>query len=243
MNEHSEQTRTELGRNLWRYMSFTKFLWLIQNRKLWFSRADKLNDPWELALAGDQLDHVILRRPISPLAGSVPEEPIMERARRINKQWRETTYISCWSSSDHESYALWRIFCGSSDGVAIRCPTYTLTRAFTGISWYAVTYDEPGTEIRTPSATGLATRKRLMFQYEHEVRAIINDATGLPVTQHEFGCTCDFDVEKLISSIAVHPEADSTLMDAVIRAVRDYAPSLSDKVAWSKMREPPPLLS
>lgn len=64
MSENAEHVRTKLGRNLWRYMSFPKFLWLIQNRKLWLSRADKLNDPWELALAGDQLEHVILRRPI-----------------------------------------------------------------------------------------------------------------------------------------------------------------------------------
>ncbi|WFU77403.1 hypothetical protein QA645_22885 [Bradyrhizobium sp. CIAT3101] len=238
-----EAVSTQLDRNLWRYMSFTKFLWLIQNRKLWFSRADKLNDPWELALAGDQLEHVILRRPIRSLQSDVIEEPILDRARRINKLWRETTYISCWSSSDHESYALWRIFCGSTDGVAICAPSYNLTRAFQGVSWYPVTYDAPGTEIRTPSPTGLATRKRLMFQYEREVRAIITDGMiGTPVTWHEFGCTCDFDPELLISSIAVHPEADSTLMDAVVRVVRDYTPKLSDNVAWSKMREPPPLL-
>jgi hypothetical protein len=243
VEEHTDNTRTKLGRNLWRYMSLSKFLWLIQNKKLWFSRADKLNDPWELALAGDQLDHVILRRPIQPMAGSVPEEPVLERARRINRQWRETTFISCWSSSDHESYALWKIFCGSSDGVAIRCPTYNLTRLVPGLHWYAVTYDEPGTEIVTPTPTALATRKRLMFKYEQEVRAIITDnRMEHSITRYEFGCTCDFDPERLISSVAVHPEADSTLMDAVVRAVGDYAQKLSGKVAWSAMRESPPLL-
>lgn len=127
--------------------------------------------------------------------------------------------------------------------MALRCPTYKLTRAFRGVEWYAVTYDEPGTEIRTPSQIGLATRKRLMFQYEHEVRAIItNDFSDSRITWYELGCTFDFDPEFFISSIAVHPEADSTLMDAVVRAVRDYAPKLAENVAWSAMREPPPLL-
>jgi hypothetical protein len=31
-------------------------------------------------------------------------------------------------------------------------------------------------------------------------------------------------------------------MDIVVRAVADYAPKLKNKVAWSAMREPPPLL-
>jgi hypothetical protein len=48
-------------------MSLPKFLWLLQNKKLWFSRADLLSDPWELALASDQLDHLIIRRPITPV--------------------------------------------------------------------------------------------------------------------------------------------------------------------------------
>jgi len=60
---------SHLGRTLWRYMSFTKFLWLIQNKRLWLARADTMSDPWELALAGDQLEHVILR---SPAATRVP---------------------------------------------------------------------------------------------------------------------------------------------------------------------------
>jgi hypothetical protein len=48
--------------------------------------------------------------------------------------------------------------------------------------------------------------------------------------------------EELIQSIAVHPQAEPALMDIVVRAVADYAPKLKDKVVWSAMREPPPLL-
>ncbi len=154
-------------------MSFTKFLWLIQKKRLWLARADTMSDPWELALAGDQLEHVILRRPITPLhREEEEEETIQERARRINKVWRETTFISCWSSADHESYALWKIFCGPNDGVAISVPTRWLKQTLGNVKLYVVTYSEPGTELRTPSAIDLATKKRLMFDYEREVRAI-----------------------------------------------------------------------
>src|SRR5580692_9156866 len=77
------KTPKQLTRTLWRYMSFAKFVWLLQNKRLWLARADTLNDPWELALAGEQLERVILRRPIRPLGASEPEEPIMDQAIRI----------------------------------------------------------------------------------------------------------------------------------------------------------------
>jgi len=231
-----------LTRTLWRYMSFAKFLWLIQKKKLWLARADTLNDPWELALAGDQLEHVILRRPIRPFDTEVTEEPIMDRAIRISKLWRETTFINCWSSAEHESYALWKLFCGSSDGVAICVPLRRLKQALGKIDLYVVTYDNPGTELRTPSALALATKKRLMFEYEREVRAIIVEEVSDPkLTKGELGCTYEIDPESLIESIAIHPEADSTLMETVFRAVSDYAPRLKDKIVWSAMRAPPPL--
>jgi len=129
------------------------------------------------------------------------------------------------------------------DGVAICVPTRTLQKALGKIKLYVVTYDTPGTTLRTPTALDLATKKRLMFEYEREVRAIATTDTSDPkLTKGEFGFTYDIDPEKLIRSISIHPEADSTLMEAVVRAVDDYAPLLKDKVAWSVMREPPPLL-
>lgn len=50
-------------KTVWRYMSFSKFVWTIQNKRLWLSRADLLGDPWEISLSGEQLQHVINRHP------------------------------------------------------------------------------------------------------------------------------------------------------------------------------------
>jgi hypothetical protein len=52
---------------VWRYMSFSRFIWLLQKKQLWLSRADRLGDPWEISLAGNQLEHVISRHPITQL--------------------------------------------------------------------------------------------------------------------------------------------------------------------------------
>src|ERR1700738_1137172 len=56
------------------------------------------------------------------------------------------------------------------------------------IKLYVVTYDQPGTTLRTPTALDLATKKRLMFEYEREVRAIATVDTPNPkLGKGEFG--------------------------------------------------------
>src|SRR5260370_36430316 len=98
---------------VWRYMSFSRFVWLLQSKQLWLSRADKLGDSWEITLAGDQLAHVISRHPIRPISSSTDkQESAMDRSKRVISTWRKTTFVNCWSASDHESHALWRIYCG-----------------------------------------------------------------------------------------------------------------------------------
>ena len=83
--------------HVWRYMSFAKFVWTIQNKCLWLSRADLLGDPWEISLSGEQLQLVIDRQPITPV-GEAPKETAEERAERIINLWRSNTFISCWNS-------------------------------------------------------------------------------------------------------------------------------------------------
>jgi hypothetical protein len=79
---------------VWRYMSFAKFVWSIQNKSLWLSRADLLGDPWEISLSGEQLQLVIDRHPITPI-DEAPRETAKERAKRIIDLWRNNTFINC----------------------------------------------------------------------------------------------------------------------------------------------------
>jgi hypothetical protein len=80
-----EWVGTEMGDldTVWRYMSFARFVWFLQKKRLWLSRVDKLDDEWELALAGDQLDHVILRRAFAPI-GATEEPSCKERSGSIS---------------------------------------------------------------------------------------------------------------------------------------------------------------
>jgi hypothetical protein len=223
---------------MWRYMKFSRFLWLLQRKQLWLSRADLLGDPWEITLAGDQLQLVIDRHPSTTLSlSSAPSESAMERVRRIIPKWRQTTYINCWCASEHESHALWRVYCGATEGVALETNYSKLIASLDGQQLCKVSYENPGSNQKTPTLGDLVTKKRPMFEYEHEFRIWKTDteaseAPGLPIGWHP---------EEHLVSIRVHPEADDSFKQTVVAAVAHYAPALRDRVLWSDMRDPPPV--
>jgi len=223
---------------VWRYMSFAKFVWTIQNKCLWLSRADLLGDPWEISLSGEQLKFVIDRHPITPI-GQEPKETAEERSKRIIGLWRKNTFISCWNKSQYESNALWKIYCENSDGIVLQT-TYDKLDLIKGqYLLYPVTYPVPGSNKKTPSHTDLVTKKRPMFSYEEEVRIVFldkdnnNGATG--------GVRLAFDFENLIESVRVHPKSNESFFGAVQNIVKTYAPNFKGNVAWSDMKLGPPL--
>ena len=109
----------ENEQKIWRYMSLAKFTHALSQKALWLARSDKLGDAWEMALDGKPLDKIISRHPISPVGEGVKETAI-ERTKRIMPLWRQQTFVSCWTVSESESHALWQIYCGNKEGVAIQ---------------------------------------------------------------------------------------------------------------------------
>jgi hypothetical protein len=222
---------------VWRYLKFSRFVWLLQKRRLWLSRADLLGDPWEVSLAGDQLQHVIAGAPFVglPLPNVMPETA-MERARRIIPLWRRQLFVNCWSNSDHESHALWRVYCGSPEGVAIQTTLPKLQSSVGNIPVLKVSYETPGSRKQTPTRFDLVTKKRPMFAYEQEVRVVLSTENEEADSKLELpGMAVDWNPERNVESIRIHPEADGAFMDTVKAVVKDYAPALEDAVAWSDM--------
>lgn len=90
---------------IWRYMSFSKFVWLVAKECLYFSRLDQHNDSWE---------------------GLLPNNWNVER----KKYARFTTYINCWHMNSSESDAMWKLY-GVSAGemVAVKTTVDRLIKA------------------------------------------------------------------------------------------------------------------
>ena len=95
---------------IWRYMSFEKFLDVILEDHLFFTKVSNMTDKNECELPKKNGD--ILWAQSHEL---------------FNKKWFEfyalkrSTFINCWIINRFESYALWKIYLGGSKtGIAIK---------------------------------------------------------------------------------------------------------------------------
>jgi hypothetical protein len=217
-------------------------MWMLQHQQLWFSRADKLDDPWELAITGEEIAYLVARAPLKTLDSTDAETPL-ERTKRITDLWRTTTFINCWCALGHESHALWRVFCGPKEGVAVQTTWAKLNALADNMRLVEVDYTSYNSKLRTPQLDKVSIRKRQMFDYEHEVRIIARQDTPNPtLIKGEFGFQLPFDPATLIEAIWVHPEADESFNEVVVAAVDTYAPEIRDRVNWSVMKELPPMI-
>src|SRR6266571_5075287 len=106
---------------IWRYFDFPKFISFLDQRALWFSRANLLGDPLEGSFTRTRAAEreALLR---NPPEGRTRAD--LERVFRLNEslfaQMPRCTYINCWHLGDHESMALWHGYGGGKYGVAVR---------------------------------------------------------------------------------------------------------------------------
>jgi len=102
-------------------MDLAKLVSLIDSRCLFFSRADKLGDPFEgsyprgnVSARQSWLAGVLLESEPGALASLVARLPEM------NKQWPKYHAVNCWHMNDHESAAMWKLYLKSSEGIAVQ---------------------------------------------------------------------------------------------------------------------------
>lgn len=106
---------------IWRYMDIAKFLSLIDNKALFFSRADFLGDPFEGSIPSAK-GQINLNDYARQQAGEVldPEHPVEPLPYSIHDLFRKTSYVCCFNMNSFESAALWSRHTKAGHGVAIQ---------------------------------------------------------------------------------------------------------------------------
>lgn len=237
---------------LWRYLDFPKYVSLLATRALHFARADTFGDPYEgakgLRQRKDKWDahflsffrEALRTAPVDDPKQRLSEDEIEQRApkfieelEQIGQADRSRTFLSCWHENPVESEAMWRLYAASfSNALAIRTTYERLYRALgrsPDIPIGRVKY----IDMRTAFAgvNDAFWRKRLSFQHENEVRAVVRDFQAQTP-----GKLVPCDLSILVEAVYVSPEAPSWFASVVNDVTAKYG--LSVQVSPSTLADP-----
>lgn len=210
---------------IWRYMDFTKFVSMLESSSLYFSRADRLGDPFE----GSYSKGNINLRPAVYKDAKGPGN-MLEHMARFAKWVREWTLVNCWHMNAHESAAMWKLYAKSNEAIAVQSTYATLvaclpSNVFVGCVQY-IDYDKDW----LPEGNSFYPfiHKRKSFEHEREARAVIqelpieNDAIATGKTNPNYGQHINIELAELVKSVYIAPMAPSWLRDLVEAVCMKY---------------------
>jgi len=194
----------------WRYMDFTKYVSILETSSLYFTRADRLGDPYEgsYSKATVQLRPMRYRRLPSP-------ESVVEKIADFSKWVREWTYINCWHMNNYESAAMWKLYAKSNEAIAIQTTYQQLANNLQDhVLIGVVKYLDYDNDI-LPDSDSLSAflHKRQSFAHEREIRCIIQDlespadrdAIYIGTSNTEYGRLVEVKLSALIENVFVAP--------------------------------------
>lgn len=234
---HSSFLQPKKDVKVWRYMSLAKFISLLETKSLYLTRADRFTDPYEGTLTSRTAAGIDahLKQMGSPNG--------FEELRKMYEKNRKETFVSCWHANDHESEAMWRLYCGSASGVAVQTTYSKLTNSIEhqydvhiGLVRY-IDYNEgmfPDANTFSPFL-----HKRASFSHEHEVRlvqfSVPPPETDVPPDSLEI----PWDLQVYAERIYVDPYAPTYYFEAVKAVIAAMCPALSPRLEWSQMKAMP----
>lgn len=227
---------------VWRYMDFTKFVSLLDRGALFFARADRLGDPFEGSYSA-------VNAALRPhLYGGSLEPGEIAGFGRAMSNLRRFRLVNCWHENAFESEAMWRLYSGERQGIAVKTTFGSLAASLTGreaVHIGRMKYvDFRSTFIPEDNAMAALLHKRKSFEHEREVRAIHTSLppsdNALPLTLLpdvcETGLYLEIDLHELIQEVVIDPYADDwfvELTQSMARTFRLDAPVRRSALAGS----------
>jgi hypothetical protein len=160
---------------IWRYISLDKFADIVENRRLYMSRADLLGDPHEGSTPAAELNY--WQWLVDNAESEEQRLTILHNREMLSgfaREFQPTYYVSCWHMNPDENIAMWERYVRYSDAVAVSSTYSTLRSQLDnvvvemGLMRY-INYEVSG--VPSPNRLELVMHKRHFFADEKEVRA------------------------------------------------------------------------
>lgn len=222
-----EKPKNENAR-IWRYVDFTKFASLLDKSALFFSRADRLGDPFEgsYSKANVKLRPEVYKEKIAPSA--------LKDLSQFHKVLIKYTAVNCWHLSEYESAAMWKLYLKSNEGIGIRSSYSLLKTALKDESHNVhigrVKYID-FQEDWMPEGNTLYpfVHKRKSFEHEKELRAVIQELRYKKSGEIDWskplcddGIYVQVDLDMLIDRIYLAPTSPKWLFELVKSITKKY---------------------
>ncbi len=210
---------SNLDEKIWRYMDFTKYMAMISDQCLYFSRADLLGDPFEGSYPKRNIEMRKVkaefdRQHISPENMSSFLNAV-ENTSHYNRREIYLNSVNCWHLNNHESAAMWKLYLKSNEGIAVQSTYRRYRDAFNttekDVYIGQVRYLDYEAEVmpRDDSLFSAFLHKRKSFEHEREVRAVIQDRELFHTRNESMppGTRVRVDLNKLIERVYVPPSS------------------------------------
>ena len=230
---------SDLDVPVWRYMDFTKFVSLLENKGLFFPMIAKLHDLFEgsFARGNETLRPMVYRH--------VPN-PFKVTAGELVQRLRDHVAVSCWHINERESAAMWKLYSKSNEAVCVQSTFKKLNDALRSVAKVGIVRYVDYETSWIPESNPLAPfiYKRSSFEHEREVRAIIpppnvpSILSGETVPSVEGGRWVSIRLSEFVDRILVAPDAPPWLA-ALVRQVTDRYELASLPVVPSTLGEAP----
>lgn len=215
---------------IWRYFDFTKFVSLLIDHTLFFTRLDNFYDKFEGRYFSDQMEQMFS---IFNINNNLPNELKF----KIHQISRLGNFANCWHINEYENYGMWKSYIKTDEGVAVQSTVGSLRRALMsskggGFIIDRVTYVDYDVEqsmvavFEKHKALGEkiallpAFFKTKYYEFENELRVVIFFELAIEDTKNisldwlsELSSTAQpfikaaVDLKELIHNIYVHPDS------------------------------------
>lgn len=219
-----------IGKPIWRYMDFWKFLNLLETSSLWFSNAVGLGDNHE-----GRIPHFVLSKMI---------EEDKKRGSRANENinyfnestLRLETLISSWRYAESESFAMWKMYSKDKTGIAIKTDLENLKMSFDNteedIHIGEVLYINKNDYYYTTKNLYFPYIAKLdYYSFENEIRCI----TSCKIDEEKVSRLIKTNTNILINEVYISPNTKPEFKKLLEMIRRDY--SLDFDIKFSEIND------
>jgi hypothetical protein len=222
---------------IWRYMSFAKYVSLLDRKALYFTRVDRLEDKFEATLPKHIFDPLLEAQVTREQRQTL--ETNKENILWYNELLKKHTVVNCWHINEYESDAMWKLYLKGEEGIAIQSTYRRLSDSFRNYNENdvfigVISYIEHEKDvIPWNNAYEPFVYKNRSFEHEKELRVLLSKNirvelaknNGLPLGNLEFpanGIEAQIDLENLIEKVVISPKTEKWFEELVRSVTSKY---------------------